>query len=176
MTEKKKLLNKDILIFIVMLALATFVVIFLFLYIIFENDHVQHRKVSDYTVQDDSSLLYEIESPLTLSDDGYSYVRGWLVKDDAVYQYYNYGADIYGYGTYNKMHFCVIEGDECYILPTKLRTRDDLELFEDGRNIGNCGFKARVRGSFDENKISYGMLMENPDGEEVLYVISKETK
>ncbi|SEP95137.1 hypothetical protein [Butyrivibrio sp. TB] len=162
-----------ILIYSILSGMAIILVVLLS-YEVYKNNHVVVRDISEFSIGDDSSITYEIENPFQLSDDGYYYVSGWFVQKDNMYEYYNYGADLHSEGPYNDMHFCLIENDSCYIIPTKLTRRDDVESVLEGKEKGYCGFFSRVKGDFDNDEIQYGMLTVNPEGAETLYVFKKQ--
>lgn len=163
-------LHVERILFCSILSAMLIILAILLLYEAYENNHVVVRDISEISIGDNSSITYEIENPFQLSDDGYYYVSGWFVQKDNMYEYYNYGADLHGEGPFNNMHFCLIDNDYCYIIPTKLTRKDDVDPVQDGKEMGYCGFFSRVRGDFDNNEIQYGMLIVNPEGVETLYV------
>ncbi len=108
---------------------------------------------SEYNLSQNSEFRYELEN-ITRDSQGRNVVVGWLIDTTPFYEFYNYGVDSVGYGTYNNMHIGVIKGEKVIEFPTKLREREDVDLqFDGGKWHGHCGFLSYVPKEYENEKL-----------------------
>lgn len=137
-----------------------------------ENNTVHQYKRSSFNEDAIVSVKYNLES-ISADKSGNETIKGWFVLPGATYDFYNYGNDANRSSVYNYLNVCLVEGDDVYVLPTKLEGRSDVnDTIGDGIDYKYAGFQAWLpyRYSFLSDKCSFAFLTQNPDGVKTLYV------
>lgn len=140
----------------------------------YEDQHIEVCPLLDFEEGNIQDISYHFDE-IRYTQQGDAIIKGWLVRRGITYNSYNYGDDTYRSDVYNYMHLCMVKGDSVYIFPTKLELRSDVSNYiNDGIDYRYCGFRARITSKNSDLMSSSlpGMVVQLPDGTEILYCLS----
>lgn len=142
-----------------------------------ENSQVRVESLESFPVGDPSEIIYEVSGEEIYDDRGTHLIMGWAVKPGKVYSFYNYGNDAYRERVYNNMYLGCTDGNDVFILPTKLSKRDDVDaLINDGIDYAYCGFSSLLPAGIKEQMNSFVLIWQNQDGTKELFYLNEDGK
>jgi len=136
---------------------ACLLTIMVLLLYIFDANYITRKNIDDFKISDDY-FCREIE---TVSEGNFfNNIEGYCFNTEKMYQYYNFGVNMYGKGSYIVLDLCLVKDEDVYILPSVQKRRGELLAVERAENLKETpayNFFAGVQSKY------IGRLL--PDGE-----------
>lgn len=171
-----KNVNKTNNIIILVTVLGMVFVLSLFLFVNIENNRVIKRNISEYQTEYTADTVYEIKN-IESDTKGNVYIDGIFAVKGLSYDFFNYANDNHDKGVYAYYHFCLIDENEVYVMPTKLSEDNEInEMLNDGNNYRYSVFDAKVPKKYAEalNSFKRGIVSRSPDGKESIYIYGQQ--
>ena len=162
--ESSSQIKKDEKLILAFLCIVVIVVSFLF--VVQKNSYsaVEETDASLFSKGSLKEITFNIEEITSVTEG--DIISGWCARQSDFKEYYNYGMDKRFEGIVNNYVIALEKENVLYILPTKLKMREDVNNAQDGAECGFCGFEAMIPVKYKESSDDYSVVFLVADEKE----------
>ncbi len=169
---------REKLIAIVPVIISLMAVLVMFVLYNADRNLIKKDNIDEYILTTEN-FVYDIET--VENGNVFSYISGYCYNPSEIYDYYNFGHNIYGKGVYLNIELALVDNDKVYILPAVQEVRADLldeKEAEALEEIMDYNFFAGIKSKFinfllKEKQYNIAIIYHSFSGEKFLIVTDK---